>query len=121
MGRDFSPRDGQKARPVAIVNQSMVRKYFVGENPIGHRIGMDKQEPGIERTIIGVVKDMKFSNRDDMPAAAIYLPYAQAPGELRGQAEIKVNTLLDSAVMIPAIRNEVQAVARDLPSSQDRD
>ena len=45
----------------------------------------------------------------------MYLPYAQAPPSLRGQAEIKVNTLLDPAMMIPAIRDQVDAVARDMP------
>jgi predicted permease len=115
MGRDFAPQDGPRAEPVAIVNQSMARMYFVDQNPIGHSIGMVNEDPGVNRMIIGVVKDMKFSYRDDMPAAAMYLPYAQAPAELRGQAEIKVNTLLDSAVMIHAIRNQVQAVANDLP------
>jgi putative ABC transport system permease protein len=118
MGRDFAPQDGPKAQPVAIVSQAMVLKYFANQNPIGHRISMVNQEPGVVRTIIGVVKDMKFSNRDNVPAAAMYLPYVQAPGELRGQAEIKVNTLLDSAVMIPAIRNEVQQVAGDLPPAR---
>jgi hypothetical protein len=73
-----------------------------------HHIGMIKDEPGVERTIVGVVSDMKFSNRDDVPVAAMYLPYAQAPESLRGQAEIKVNTLLDPAVMIPALRNQVR-------------
>ena len=118
MGRDFAPQDSPKTQPVAIVNQSMARQYFANKNPIGHRISMFTEEPGVERTIIGVVKDMKFSYRDDMPAAAMYLPFAQAPAELRGQAEIKVNTLLDPAVMIPAIRNQVQAVAVDLPPAQ---
>lgn len=115
MGRDFGPQDGPKAQPVAIVSQSMARTQWPNENPIGHRIGMVNQEPGVERTIIGVVKDMKFSNRDQMPAPAMYLPFAQAPEGLRGQAEIKVNTVLDPGVMIPAIRIEVQAVAGDLP------
>jgi predicted permease len=115
MGRDFTSQDGQRAQPVAIVSEAMVRKYFAGENPIGHRIGMVNHEPGVERTIVGVVKDMKFSNRDDAPVAAMYLPYAQAPGELRGQAEIKVNTELDSSIMIPALRDQVQAVASELP------
>jgi predicted permease len=115
MGRDFNAQDESRARPVAIVSEALARKYFANENPLGHRVGMINQEPGLARTIIGVVKDMKFSFRDEMPVPAVYLPYAQAPGELRGQAEIKVNTLLDPAVMIPAIRNEVQAVASDLP------
>ena len=115
MGRDFVPQDGPLAQSVAIVSQSLASKYFGGRNPLGHRIVMVNEEPGVARTIIGVVKDMKFSSRDDAPAAAMYLPYAQAPQSLRGQAEIKVNTLLDPAVMIPVIRNEVHAVASDLP------
>jgi predicted permease len=118
MGRDFAPQDGPRAEPVAIVNQSMARMYFAERNPIGHSIGMVSEEPGVKRMIIGVVKDMKFSYRDEMPAAAMYLPYAQAPEGLRGQAEIKVNTLLGSAVMIPAIGNQVQSVANDLPPVQ---
>lgn len=115
MGRDFTPQDGPLAQSVAIVSQSLVRKYFAGRNPLGHRIGIVNEEPGVARTIIGVVNDMKFSSRDDAPAAAVYLPYAQAPQSLRGQAEIKVNTLLDPAVMIPAIRDQVAAVAADMP------
>jgi predicted permease len=115
MGRDFGRQDGPQAEPVAVVNQSLARKYFANGNPIGHHIGIFGQEPGVNRMIIGVVMDMKFSYRDDMPAAAIYLPYAQAPEELRGQAQIKVNTLLDPVGMIPAIQNQVQAVANDLP------
>jgi len=116
MGRDFTAQDGPRAEPVAIVNQSMARMFFPDQNPIGHRIGMVNHEPGVSRRIIGMVRDMKFSYRDDMPAAAMYLPYAQAPEELRGQAEIKVSTLLDPTMMIPAIRNQVEAIADDLPA-----
>jgi predicted permease len=115
MGRDFAPQDGPNGQPVAVVSQSLARRYFANQNPIGHRVGMVSQEPGVERTIIGVVKDMKFSVHDDASTPAVYLPYAQAPEGLRGQAEIKVNTLLDPAVMIPVIRDQVQAIASDLP------
>jgi putative ABC transport system permease protein len=114
MGRDFTTQDGPGAEPVAVVNQSMARIYFPNQNPIGHRIGMFSEEPGMSRVIIGVVKDMKFSYRGDMPAPAMYLPFAQAPQDLRGQAEVRVNTL-HPAAMIPVIRNQVQAVAPDLP------
>jgi predicted permease len=115
MGRDFVTQDGPLAQPVAIVSQSLAHKYFDGRNPLGHRIGMVNEESGVGRTIIGVVSDMKFSSRDDAPVAAVYLPYAQAPQSLRGQAEFKVNTLLDPAEMIPAIRDQVQTVAVDMP------
>jgi predicted permease len=114
-GRDFTAQDGPKALRVAIVSEGLARKYFAGGNAIGHRVGMPGEEPGVERTIVGVVKDMKFSFRDDVPAPSVYLPYAQAAEEMRGQAEIKVNTWLDPAVMIPSIGRQVQAVAGDLP------
>jgi predicted permease len=114
-GRDFAAQDGPKSQKVAIINQSMARKYFPNLDPIGHRIALRSVEPGVERTIVGVVKDMKFSFRDDMAAEAAYLPYAQAPADLRGQAEIKVSTALDPASVIPAIRNQVHALAKDLP------
>ncbi|KAA6458254.1 ABC transporter permease [Acidobacteria bacterium AB60] len=114
-GRDFAAQDGAGAPPVAIVSESLARKYFADRNPLGHRILMINEEPGVARTIVGVVGDMKFSSRDEAPAAAVYMPYAQAPATLRGQAEIKVNTVTDPDVMIPAIRNQVEAVAPDLP------
>jgi predicted permease len=114
-GRDFTPQDGPTSQPVAIINQSMAQKFFPNQNPIGHRIGMESREPGVERMIVGVVKDMRFSFRDESPAPAVYLPYEQAPAELRGQAEIKVSTWLPPAMMIPAIQNAVHAVAKDLP------
>ncbi len=114
-GRDFTPQDSPTSLSVAIVNQSMARKFFPNQNPIGHRIGMESGEPGVQRMIVGVVKDMRFSFRDEALAAAVYLPYAQAPAELRGQAEIKVSTSLPPALMIPAIQNAVHAAARDLP------
>ena len=115
MGRDFAAPDAPRAQPVAMVNQSMARTYFPNQNPLGRRISMPGVEPGVTRTIVGVVKDMKFSLRDEGSAPALYLPYAQSLPELRGQAEIKVNTLLDPAVMIPAISSQMQATAPDLP------
>lgn len=118
MGRDFAAQDGPKAEPVAIVNQSMASMYFSGQNPIGHRIQLNAEEPGVSRRIVGVVQDMKFSYRDDMPSAAMYLPYAQAPDDLRGQAEFKVNTLLSPAAIIPSVRNQLTTLASDLPPAE---
>ncbi len=115
LGRDFTLQDGPSSPKVAIVNESMARKYFPGGNPVGRRIVIEDKEPGVQRTIVGVVKDMKFSFRSDMPAEAAYLPYAQAPAEYRGQAMIKVSTSIDPSAVTPAIREQVRQVAKDLP------
>jgi predicted permease len=115
LGRDFSARDNQRSLPVAIINESMAHKYFAGENALGRSIRMERENPRAERTIVGVVKDMRFSFRDDMPAEAVYLPYAQSPAEFRGQAMIKVSTLIEPDAMGKAIGEQVHATAKDLP------
>ena len=115
LGRDFSPQDSGTSLKVAIINATTAQKYFPGQNPIGRHLVTLNWEPDVERTIIGVVRNMKFSFRDDMPADAVYIPYAQAPNESRGQAMIKVSTAVDPDSIIPAIRSQVHAVAKDLP------
>ena len=115
LGRDFSAQDNGTSLKVAIINEAMSEKYFPGQNPIGRRLRVPHWEPDVERTIIGVVRNMKFSFRDDMPAEAVYIPYVQAPNESRGQAMIKVSTAVDPDSIIPAIRSQVHAAAKDLP------
>jgi putative ABC transport system permease protein len=83
LGRDFTFRDGPTTPPVAIVNESLARKYFAGTSGIGAAIHLPGES--MERTIIGIVGNMKFGLRDYAPAAAVYIPFAQAPGDIRGK------------------------------------
>ena len=115
LGRDFTARDDASAPLVAIINQAMAKKYFAGEDPLGHRITVPGQEPGVERTVVGVIGNMKYSFRSDTPVEGVYIPYAQAPEEDRGQAMIKVSSAVDPESMITAIRRQIHQVAPDLP------
>ena len=115
LGRDFTARDNTSAPLVAIINEAMAKKYFAGEDPLGHRVTVPDQEPGVERTVVGVIGNMKFSFRSDTPLEGVYIPYAQAPQEDRGQAMIKVSTAVDPESMIAAIRRQIHTVAPDLP------
>lgn len=58
---------------------------------------------------------MKFSFRDDMPAEAVSIPYAQATDDHRGHAWMMVSTSLDPSGMVPVVRDQVHALAKDLP------
>jgi predicted permease len=115
LGRDFTVQDIGTSLPVAIINESAAQKYFAGQNPIGRRISMASEEPGIERTIIGVARNMKFSSRDDSPIDAVYVPFAQAPANGRGQAMINVSTAVPPETLIPMLRGQVRTIAKDLP------
>jgi predicted permease len=81
LGRDFSVQDAEKAPRVAIVNETMVRDFFQGQNPLGKRFGMGgDDEHGIE--IVGVVQDSKYFSLRDKNVRMVYLPYHQDIGHL---------------------------------------
>lgn len=84
-GRDFSDRDQPEALQTCIVNQALARKFFPGEDPIGHRIktGYDSPNPPF-MTIVGVVKDVRQDSVDQPPFPYIYMPYMQHPGPATG-------------------------------------
>ena len=76
-GRLLQTSDGPNAAPVVGVSQSLVRRYFDRENPIGKRVrtGGDDQP---WRTIIGIVGDVKTSGLTTDAEPTMYLPYRQA-------------------------------------------
>lgn len=79
LGRDFNVRDGEGAPKVAVVNESFVRQYFGGENPIGRKIdqGGNATTPP-QYTIVGVARDGKYRGVRDKKTAMWYVPLAQS-------------------------------------------
>jgi putative ABC transport system permease protein len=76
-GRTFDERDRPGKLRVAIVNQSLVRHCFHGQDPVGRRISFDD---GAQWTqIVGVTGDVRERTLDQAPSDLIYLPYAQYP------------------------------------------
>lgn len=84
-GRDFSDRDQPDALQTCVINQALARKFFPGEDPIGHRIktGYDSLNPPF-MTIVGVVGDVRQDSLDQPPLPYIYMPYMQHPGPATG-------------------------------------
>jgi len=76
-GRYFTAEEDASKPLVTVVNQSFVRKYFAGEDPLGKQIRFDVSEPSVE--IVGVVEDMKEGPLDSNPPPALYTPFAQGP------------------------------------------
>ncbi|MGA2215664.1 MAG: ABC transporter permease [Bryobacteraceae bacterium] len=78
-GRGFEDRDGDGARPVAIVSSSLARRFFPGQNPIGRAILVASLgKSAVEaREIVGVAGDIRYLTRGADESLEIYLPYAQ--------------------------------------------
>jgi putative ABC transport system permease protein len=82
-GRFFDERDGPDAPPVVIVNETLARRYWPGEDPIGKRLkGMDPRGPNGGKnddwlTVVGLVKDMHGGGPERPPYSQIYEVQAQ--------------------------------------------
>ena len=78
-GREFTIADHITAPRTAIVNESFVRQYFPGEDPLGKRIkpGLSTTEADTPwREIVGVVSDIKQSALNEAPGPAMFVPHA---------------------------------------------
>ena len=116
-GRGFAATDGAHAPPVAIVNESLARALFPGENPIGRRIrGVDVTNPEwIE--IVGVVRDVRFAASFGTPATTlqVYRPLAQVTWSY---VSVVVRTSIAPAALAEPLRQVVAGLDPDLPMQQ---
>jgi putative ABC transport system permease protein len=78
-GREFDDRDLPNARPVAIINETMARQYFAGENPIGRKIVINYLGQRVTREIVGVAGDVKQEEPSKPTKPEILVPFAQQP------------------------------------------
>jgi predicted permease len=80
-GRLFNAQDTQTGNKVAVINETMARRFFPNGSAIGHRFGIGEtpDHPG-EKEVIGVVKDAKYSSLGEGKLMAAYFPCTQNPG-----------------------------------------
>ena len=112
-GRFLNEADGAEATPVAVISESLARRYFPGENPLGKRIkvgAMDSEHPWM--TIVGVVNDVHYSwiIKEEVPT--IYGPFRQAPPYY---TTIVLRSLHDPLQLISPVREQIAGVDPDLP------
>jgi putative ABC transport system permease protein len=114
-GRDFDERDNAESNDVVIINETLARKYFPNQSPLGHRINPSFSTGSrgiVMREIIGVVSDIKHRRLNEEPRNEIYIAHAQNP---RSTMFYVVRTTNDPTAMVAAIRSEVQSMDKDLP------
>jgi putative ABC transport system permease protein len=113
-GRLFNDDDRMGSSPVALVNETIRRRFFAREDPIGARIGLgaNTQE---WFTIVGVVGDVSLESLDRERPPMVYVPVAQGTnGGLPSYAILTVRTAADPTPFAAALRHEVQRLDPDL-------
>ncbi|MBS1827162.1 MAG: ABC transporter permease [Acidobacteria bacterium] len=113
-GREFTRRDSAGAPKVAIVNESFVKRFCQGRNPIGMRMGSDTG-PQAKRDIeiVGVVKDSRYSDLNSEQRAVYYTPYRQ--DERLGSLYFYVRTTIEPEQFAAIIRREVARLDPNVP------
>jgi putative ABC transport system permease protein len=113
-GRDFSQRDDDKAPGVIIINQTIARNFFPGENPIGKHVTLTTNFGGgtPAREVVGVVGDVKSGGLGAASAPEIYLPELQI---MTGNMAVVVRTVVEPENMVSQLRNEVSGIDKEVP------
>lgn len=115
-GRPFDAHDVMTARNVIIINETLARRYFPGEDPIGKRMTLNDETPNPKEedwaTIVGVVKDTKPRELNRESPAEMYMPFAQ---DSHRSMALMIRTLNNPKSVVAAVRREVQALDPSLP------
>jgi predicted permease len=110
LGRLFTARDGENELQVAIVNQTLMRQYFGGRNPVGLRFGIGDSPDNIE--IVGVVADAKYFSLRQAPVPMAYYPYRQVmPARMNS---LIVRAQGDALAVAASLRSAIIGVRPDL-------
>ena len=112
-GRLFSEQDSPSNPNVAIISETLTRRYFPNQDPIGRqmRFGFPPNS-NVSREIVGVVSDVRDVALSQKPGPMMYVPFAQAP--LYG-GEVVVRSSLSASSVAAAIRQAVHSIDKDLP------
>lgn len=120
-GRTFSDSDDEDAPRVALINQTLARRYFPGEDPVGQRFRHGRSDSdGPEWTIIGVVHDIQQYKLTDVIRPEIVFPYAQNPLGFWPKASLVVRTATDPAALAATIQDRLWALEPELSISNVR-
>jgi predicted permease len=110
-GRDIGDGDHESSLPVAVVNETLARHFFQGQDPLGRQITIGRDKSRKDLQIIGLVSDAKYQRLQETPRAVAYLPWQQQRGdnmfiEMRVTARTSVADL---------VRREVRALDAAVP------
>jgi predicted permease len=118
-GRDFDARDTESAPRVALINETMARRFWPAEDPIGKRFRLEG--PKAEwMTVTGVIADPKQWSWSAPPDCEMYIPYLQDPRYLHDPAAflsmtLVVRTTEAGTAVAPLVREQIARIDSSVP------
>lgn len=111
-GRALTDREGMERSPVALVNESFVKRYFPDREVLGQRFRIAEEKDMGWMTIVGVVPDIQNFDMDEELSPAAYLPYPYLATRVTG---LTIRTRSDPAEVTARVRQAIRASDPELP------
>ena len=121
-GRALDERDRADTPNVAVISETMARKHFAGEDPVGRRItpgAADSTNADDWITVVGVAQDVRQVELGAEPKPQMYVPYAQGWSAFAPRYLI-VSTNVEPLSLASAVRGAVWSIDRDQPVADVR-
>ena len=103
-GREFDRRDHALSQDVAVITESIARRYFPGRNPIGLRLGFDT----LDTEIVGVVRDARSASLREPPVPMVFFPIDQPPDFRTSPTNLDVRVAADPEPMVQPVRDALR-------------
>lgn len=115
-GRLFAETDELNSAPVAVVNETLVKRYWPDQNPIGKRIILRFAGPPVAREVVGIVSDVRHGGLQEAPRPTVFVPHAQSPTGantfvLRTAADPRAGPALDAVRRLFRTTNAAMPIA----------
>jgi predicted permease len=111
-GRGFTRLDQADTQPVAIVNETMARRYWADGDALG---GVLRADHGTPRVVVGVIQDGKYRSLGEEPQPYLCIPLSQA--DYLQRRYLVVRTAGDPSGLLPLVEREIRALDPALPVS----
>ncbi len=111
-GRNFNQDDSATAPPVAVINETMARRLFPSQDPVGQHVRTGPNATGPWTTIVGVIGDIRHGGLEEVPQPELYISYLQGPPV---NPFIVLRTSGDPALLTETVRAEARRIDKNLP------
>ncbi len=110
LGRDFTPTDNEAGQPVILVNETLARTAFPGQDPLGRilKIGRDYR-------IVGVFADITYVNLKKAPEPIVFFSCLQEQAGHLGKRFVHVRTAVTPQSLVPAVRQILTDINPNIP------
>jgi predicted permease len=116
-GRGFEPTDRVDTAPVALVSESVARRYWPGGNAVGGRLHVD--DPELEfAEVVGIVPDVRHNDLDSEPVnGSMFLAHAQASLTIQARRTmtLAIRSSVDSEALVNSVRSTVRSIDLAVP------